>query len=113
MLDTDALLCMFSSALFLLPLPALHCPPPSRLISSRYQYLGTHTFDIRHGTAPVAQWIRRLPTEQEILGSIPGGGTFFLKKCLDLFLTLFLFAVFDILRFPPVVVPKPVVVKSF
>ena len=29
-----------------------------------------------HGThAPVAQWIRRLPTEQEIHGSIPCGGT--------------------------------------
>ena len=32
-----------------------------------------------HGTnsssAPVAQWIRRLPTEQEIVGSIPAGGT--------------------------------------
>ena len=26
-------------------------------------------------TAPVAQWIRRVPTEHEILGSIPGGGT--------------------------------------
>ena len=24
--------------------------------------------------APVAQWIRRVPTEHEILGSIPGGG---------------------------------------
>ena len=28
-----------------------------------------------HVNAPVAQWIRRLPTEQEIHGSIPCGGT--------------------------------------
>jgi hypothetical protein len=26
-------------------------------------------------SAPVTQWIRRLPTEQEIVGSIPAGGT--------------------------------------
>ena len=29
-----------------------------------------------HVNAPVAQWIRRLPTEQEIHGSIPCGGRF-------------------------------------
>ena len=29
-----------------------------------------------HVNAPVAQWIRRLPTEQEIHGSIPCGGMF-------------------------------------
>ena len=41
-----------------------------------------------HGThAPVAQWIRRLPTEQEIHGSIPCGGT----TCFCFFLVDFRF----------------------
>ena len=34
------------------------------------------TWSPKHLNAPVAQWIRRLPTEQEIHGSIPCGGTF-------------------------------------
>ena len=36
---------------------------------------GMVTAATNSSSAPVAQWIRRLPTEQEIVGSIPAGGT--------------------------------------
>ena len=49
-----------------------------RLLAHKTNTLPTELMELNQQVARMAQWIRRLPTEQEILGSSPSMGFFFL-----------------------------------
>ena len=48
-----------------------------RLLAHKTNTLPTELMELNQQVARMAQWIRRLPTEQEILGSSPSMGFFF------------------------------------
>ena len=51
-----------------------------RLLAHKTNTLPTELMEPNQQVARMAQWIRRLPTEQEILGSSPSMGFFFLAR---------------------------------